>query len=165
MSSTDVERVKKVQLSLNVNGQNYVRSIESRTLLLDLLRSDLNLTGTKRGCDTGNCGACTVMIDGKTRLSCLTFALTCRDKDVLTIEGLEENGVPHPIQKAFVETDALQCGFCTPGQIISIKGLLDQNVNPKLRDVKRAISGNICRCGAYNKIFEAALLAAQRIRE
>ena len=140
---------------MNINGRSHNALVDSRTLLLDLLRKNFNLTGTKRGCDTGNCGSCTVILNGKSRLSCLTLALSCEGKEVLTIEGLAQNNTLNSIQTAFVEADALQCGFCTPGQIMSLKALLDDNDVPNEEEIKTALSGNICRCGAYVKILNA----------
>lgn len=151
----------KTPIQLNVNGELYEVSVEPRRTLLDVLRKDLGLTGTKKGCDEGTCGSCTVLLDGKPVYSCLTLAIECEGHEIETIENLSRDGKLHPIQQAFIENDALQCGFCTPGQILSIKALLDSMPNPTLNDVKRAVSGNLCRCGAYPKIVPAALKATQ----
>ncbi|MBI4257536.1 MAG: (2Fe-2S)-binding protein, partial [Thaumarchaeota archaeon] len=131
---------------------------------LDLLRDELDLTGTKKGCNEGACAACTVLMNGKAILSCLTFAVQTDGQKITTIEGLETRGVLHPLQKAFIEYDGLQCGFCTPGQIMASKALLDSNPTPTEDDVKKALAGNICRCGSYNKIVESVIAAAQVMR-
>jgi xanthine dehydrogenase YagT iron-sulfur-binding subunit len=146
---------KFLPVRLNVNGRSYSLFVDPRTTLLELLRKDLGLTGAKKGCDLGNCGACTVMVDGRTRLSCLTLALSLEGKDVLTVEGLSKGGRLDPVQEAFIRNDALQCGFCTPGQIMSAKFLLTINPHPSLAEIKRFMNGNICRCGAYPKILAA----------
>lgn len=154
----------KTPIKLIVNGETYEVLVEPRRTLLDTLRKDLGLTGTKKACDEGTCGACTVLVDGKPIYACMALALECEGKSIETIEGLAQNGKLHPIQQAFIEEDALQCGFCTPGQIMTMKALLDENPTPTLEDVKRALSGNLCRCGAYPKIFKAALRAAELMR-
>lgn len=144
-----------------VNGVPYEELIESNMTLLELLRDKLGLTGTKQGCAaSGNCGACTVLVDGKPTLSCLTLAWTARGQDILTIEGLAEGTTLHPLQKTFIDYGAIQCGFCTPGMILSAKALLDENPNPAKDEVKAALAGNLCRCTGYVKIVEAVLAAA-----
>ncbi len=153
----------RTAIRLSVNGAEYILTVQPRRTLLEVLRDNLHLTGTKRGCGLGQCGACTVLLDGKPVYSCLTLAIECEGRQIQTIEGLAQNGNLHPIQQAFLETDAFQCGFCTPGQIMAVKGLLDTFAEPTLEEVKRAVSGNLCRCGAYHNIFQAALLAADRI--
>lgn len=152
----------KTAIRLIVNGQEYTLSVQPRRTLLEALRDDLHLTGTKRGCSLGQCGACTVLLDGRPVYSCLMLAIECEGQRIETIEGLEQDNNLHPIQQAFLDTDAFQCGFCTPGQIMAVKGLLDNHGEPTLEEVKRAVSGNLCRCGAYPNIFRAALLAAER---
>jgi len=152
----------KVQISLTVNGERHDVFIEPRQTLLDVLRKDLGLIGTKKGCDEGTCGACTVLLNGKPIYSCIALAIECEESAIETIENLSNNGELHPIQKAFIEHDAFQCGFCTPGQILSVKALLDSNAQPTVEDIKRAVSGNICRCGAYPKIVDAATAAAKQ---
>ena len=142
-------------LQLHVNGEAYEVLAEIHKTLLEVLREDLGLTGTKRGCDLGTCGACTVLIDGKPYLSCLTLAADARGKEILTIEGLSQNGDLHPLQKAFIEKGAIQCGFCTPGMILTAKAFLDQHPHPSEDETKKAISGNLCRCTGYVKIVEA----------
>ena len=150
----------KQPMSLTVNGEKYELAVEPRRLLVDLLRDDLELTGTKKGCDMGVCGACTVIMDGKLVSSCLTLALEARDKEIMTIESLARDGVLHPLQRAFVENWAIQCGFCTPGMIMTAKVLLDENPSPTQEDVRQALSGNLCRCTGYVKIIKAVMAAA-----
>jgi aerobic carbon-monoxide dehydrogenase small subunit len=158
--------MKKQVANFIVNGTTHEALIDPTTTLLELLRNQLGLTGTKQGCSgSGNCGACTVLVDGKPILSCLTLAATVREKDIVTIEGLEKDGRPHPIQVAFVEHGAIQCGFCTPGMVLSAKALLDENPNPSREDIKAALAGNLCRCTGYVKIIDAVLAAAQNMRK
>ncbi len=152
-------------IKLRVNGEKHELWVEPRRTLLDALRDDLGLTGAKKGCDEGTCGTCTVLLDGKPIYACLRLAIECEGHEITTIEGLAQGGELHPVQRAFIEEDALQCGFCTPGQILSVKALLDENPNPTEADVKRAVSGNLCRCGAYPHIVRAALRAAKGLAE
>jgi aerobic-type carbon monoxide dehydrogenase small subunit (CoxS/CutS family) len=147
---------------LNVNGKDYRVAIEPRTTLAEALRYDLNLTGTKVVCDRGACSACTVWLDKTPVNSCMTLALDVGKRRVTTIEGLANGDELHPVQAAFIKHDALQCGFCTPGMVMSCAALLERNSNPDLNDVKLATSGNLCRCGTYPKVFEATLEAAQQ---
>ena len=154
----------EIPVTLRVNGVAYGLNIEPRAFLLDVLRDELELTGTKKVCDNGECGACTVIIDDKLVYSCLTLAVECEGKEIRTIEGLAEDGVPHPVQQAFITEDGYQCGFCTPGQVMAVTYLLEHNPDPSLDEVKRGVSGNLCRCGAYPKIFKAALTAAVEMR-
>jgi len=147
-------------LKLHVNGEEFEILTEMNKTLLEVLREDLGLTGTKRGCDLGTCGACAVLIEGKPYLSCLTLAASVQGKRITTIEGLSKDGELHPLQRAFVEKGAIQCGFCTPGMILTAKAFLDENTHPSEREVKKAISGNICRCTGYVKIVEAILSVA-----
>lgn len=151
----------KQLITLNVNGEPYEVAVDTRRTLLEVLRTDLGFTGTKEGCDVGECGSCTVLMDGKPVLACLVLAMDARGRDILTIEGLTANGELHPLQKAFVEHGAVQCGFCTPGVILSAKALLDRTPQPSEEQVKTAIAGNFCRCTGYNKIVEAILAAAK----
>jgi len=144
-------------LKLHVNGKDFEILTEVHKTLLEVLREDLGLTGTKRGCDLGSCGACTVLIDGNPYLSCLTLAVDVEEKPIITIEGLLQNGELHPLQKTFVEKGAIQCGFCTPGMILTAKAFLDEHPHPSEEEVKKAISGNLCRCTGYVKIVEAIL--------
>ena len=150
----------KQPVTLRVNGESYELSIDVRRTLLEVLRDELNLTGTKEGCGTGDCGACTVLVDGVPITSCLTLAIEAQGREITTIEGLAKDGQPHPIQRAFIEHGAIQCGFCTPGMIISAKALLDKNPQPTEAEVREAISGNYCRCTGYTKIVEAILTAS-----
>ncbi len=151
----------KVPVHLRINGQSYQLLVEPRRTLLDALRLDLGLTGTKEGCDQGECGACTVLVDGQTAYSCLMLAIECQDREIVTIEGIMDGDQLHPIQKAFIEHDGYQCGFCTPGQVLAVKALLDKVPHPLEEQVRQAISGNLCRCGAYPKIIRAAMAAAE----
>ena len=155
--------MKKKLIEFTINGNPRKLYVKTNELLLDVIREDLGLTGTKYGCGTGECGACTVLIDGEPVLSCLTLAVTVNKKKVTTIEGIGTDENPHPLQQAFVETGAVQCGFCTPGMILSAKTLLDKNPNPTEDEIKRAIEGNLCRCTGYVKIIEAVKLAAEHI--
>lgn len=146
---------EKIGLILKINGVQHQLNIEPRVTLLDALREYLGLTGTKKGCDRGECGACTVLVDGKRINSCLTLAVMQMGKSIITIEGLAENEQLHPIQKAFIEHDAFQCGYCTSGQIVSAVGLLAE-IQPKSdTEIREGMSGNLCRCGAYNHIVAA----------
>jgi carbon-monoxide dehydrogenase small subunit len=156
--------MKKEVATFIVNGSSYEVIIEPNMTLLELLRERLGLTGTKQGCaGSGNCGACTVLVDGKPILSCLTLAATVKGQKILTIEGLADRAGLHPLQKAFIEHGAVQCGFCTPGMILSAKALLDENPNPTDEDVKEALAGNLCRCTGYVKIVEAVSAAAEEM--
>jgi len=154
----------KQPITLRVNGEYYEVEVEPRRLLLDVLRDNLGLTGTKKACDFGNCGSCTVLMDGKPVLSCLTLAIDAQGKDITTIEGLARNGQLHPLQQAFIDYGAIQCGFCTPGMLLSAKALLDKNPRPTDAEIKEALSGNLCRCTGYVKIVEAVKAAAQNIK-
>jgi len=152
----------KQQISLEINGRVYDLVISQRDLLVDVIRKKIGLTGTKKGCGKGDCGACTVLVDGDPTLSCLTLAVTCNGKKITTIEGLAQpGGKLHPIQEAFVNHGAIQCGYCTPGMVMSAKGLLDKNPKPTELEVKRAIEGNLCRCTGYKRIVEAIQMAAE----
>lgn len=153
-----------IPTELKINGKDYRVVLESRWTLLDTLRDHLGLTGAKKVCDKGECGACTVLINGKSVYSCMTLTADCNNKEIVTIEGLAQGDELHPIQKAFVGHDAFMCGFCTPGFIMSLKALLDKNPNPTLEQVKHAVSGNLCRCAAYPRIFEAGLAAAKEMK-
>ncbi len=144
-----------MQLRLRVNGVLRELWLDPRVTLLDALRERVGLTGTKKGCDQGACGACTVLADGKRVLSCLTLAVTCEGRDVVTIEGLGTEGVLHPVQQAFIARDAFQCGFCTPGQIVSAVALLAEGRAGSDAEIREFMSGNICRCGAYPNIVAA----------
>ncbi len=143
-----------------INGVPTPLDVESRETLLEVLRERVGLTGTKAVCTMGNCGACTVTLDGTAVYSCLVLAVECDGRDVGTIEGVADGDELHPVQRAFVERDAFQCGYCTPGQIMSLKAMLDATESPDEDDVRRAVSGNLCRCGAYRHILEAGRQAA-----
>jgi len=145
----------RLDVSLSINGQRHALQIDPRTTLLDCLRETLHLTGTKKGCDHGQCGACTVHIDGRRRNACLAFAVACEGDEIVTIEGIGTPGRLHPMQAAFLEKDAYQCGFCTSGQIMSALALLNEPCGPSDDDVREYMSGNICRCGAYSNIVAA----------
>lgn len=154
----------KHPLRLTINGELYEVLVEPYCSLLDLLRDDLHLTGTKKGCDEGDCGACTVLLDGKTVTSCMVLALDARDRDVTTVEGLAQGDRLHPVQEAFVQYGGVQCGFCTPGLIMSGVGLLRENQHPTEEDVRFALGGNLCRCTGYSKVVQAILQAAEAMR-
>jgi carbon-monoxide dehydrogenase small subunit len=151
----------KINVHLRVNGKDYALSLPARTTLLEALRDYLGLTGTKEGCGKGECGACTVLVNGSVVNSCLMLAAQAEDKEVLTIEGLSEDGMD-PLQKAFIDEGAVQCGFCTPGMVISAKALLMENPDPSEEAIKEAISGNLCRCTGYLKIIRAIKAASGR---
>ena len=144
-------------VQLTVNGEEYEVIVAPNQTLLEVLRDDLYLTGTKEGCGEGACGTCTVLLDGKPVRSCLTLAVEVQGREITTIEGLAPMGELHPVQKAFVEYGAIQCGFCSPGMILTAKALLDENPNPTEQEARQAISGNVCRCTGYAKIVEAIL--------
>ena len=147
----------KRRIVLNVNGNDHEIEVEPNRLLLQALREDIGLTGTKEGCSIGVCGACSVILDGRLVSSCLTLAVAAREKPIVTIEGLAEGGKPHPLQEAFIEHGGFQCGICTPGQIIAAKALLDANPSPAEDEVKEWMSGNLCRCTGYYKIFQSVM--------
>jgi len=155
----------KTPLRLRINGQEHEIYVEPRRTLLDVLRTDLGLTGTKKGCDEGTCGACTVLVDGRAVYACMALAMDFAGKSIETIENLEKDGQLHPIQRAFIEQDGLQCGFCTPGQIMSVKALLSTKANPSPKEIRESLSGNICRCGAYPKILKAVWRAAELLQQ
>jgi aerobic-type carbon monoxide dehydrogenase small subunit (CoxS/CutS family) len=170
-SMTELPGVTEAVISLDINGRTHRIKVESRTTLLSVLRDgiDVNgeridLTGTKQICDRGECGGCTVLMDGKAVYACMILAIDAQGKRIATIESLAAGDKLHPIQEAFVEHDALQCGFCTPGFVMSAKALLDENPDPTLEEIKRGLAGNLCRCGAYPRIFEAVQTAAERMR-
>jgi carbon-monoxide dehydrogenase small subunit len=154
----------KVIIELKVNGEPVEAAVDPNKTLLQFLREDLGLTGAKHGCGLGDCGACTVILDGKPVNSCLVLAVQAKGREVLTIEGLAENGKLHPIQESFVEKGAIQCGYCTPGMILSAKALLEENPKPDEKEIRTAISGNLCRCTGYQKIVEAIKDAAEKAK-
>jgi carbon-monoxide dehydrogenase small subunit len=155
--------MRKERANFIVNGRSYEVIIEPQMLLVDVLREKIGLTGTKYACGTGDCGACTVLVDLKPVLSCLTLAVTARDKSILTIEGVAEGTTLHPIQQAFVDNGAVQCGFCAPGMVLSAKALLEENPKPTRDEIKKGLAGNLCRCTGYVKIVDAVEVAAERM--
>ena len=150
-------------INLKINGEPYEVSIKPNMTLLDFLRDEIGLTGTKKGCDTGQCGACTVLLDGKPINSCLVLAADANGKEILTVEGLNRNGQLHPLQETFIQEGAVQCGYCTSGMLLSAKALLDENPVPGEEEVKKAIAGNLCRCTGYVRIVKAVLMAARKM--
>lgn len=149
-------------IRLKVNGQEHEVYVAVNKTLLEVLREDLNLTGTKHGCELGECGACTVLIDGEPVLSCLALPVELQGREITTIEGLADGANPHPLQTAFADLGAAQCGYCTPGMLLSSKALLDKNPHPSRDEIKHALAGNLCRCTGYNKIYEAVEQAANK---
>ena len=147
-------------MRIRVNGQEHEIAAEPGRTLLDVLRYVLGLTGTKEGCGTGSCGSCTVLLDGEAVNSCLVFAVEVEGKEITTIEGLSQQGKLHPLQQAFIDEGAVQCGFCTPGVILTAKAFLDSNPNPDESQIRQAIAGNLCRCTGYDKIVRAIMSAA-----
>jgi len=155
---------RREEIVLKVNGINYQVEVEPWRTLVEVLRETLGLTGTKKSCNEGECGACTVMMDGRPVASCLVLAMDAQGKEIVTIEGLSEGERLHPIQEAFLKHGAIQCGFCTPGMVISAKALLDQNPRPTVTEVRKAISGNLCRCTGYQHIVDS-IMAASKMME
>ncbi len=147
-------------MKIKVNGREYEIAVEPERILLDVLRYELRLTGTKEGCGTGNCGSCTVLLDGKAINSCLVFVGEVEGKEITTIEGLSRQGKLHPLQQAFIDEGAVQCGFCTPGVILTAKAFLDSNPQPTESQIRQAIAGNLCRCTGYDKIVRAIMRVA-----
>lgn len=157
--------MKKHLVSLTINTDQYDLLIEPRKTLLAVLRDTIGLTGTKEGCSTGDCGACTVIVDGKSVTSCLMLAVSANGKEISTIEGLSNNGSLHPLQQAFIDKGGYQCGFCTPGFIMASKAFLDENPDASEAEVRHALGGNICRCTGYTKIIEAVMSATEAMCE
>ena len=155
----------KTVLTLRVNGEDKDLVVPVQKTLLEVLREDLDLTGTKHGCELGECGACAVLVDGRPILSCLALPIELQGTELVTVEGLAQGARPHPLQQAFAELGAAQCGYCTPGFLVTAKALLDENPSPSRERIVDALSGNICRCTGYVKIFEAVELAASRLRD
>ena len=155
----------KKTISLKVNGESHTVEVDAKDLLLQVLREKLSLTGTKEGCGTGECGACTVLVEGEPVNSCLYLAVRADGKSIVTIEGLAANGKLHPLQQAFIDQAAVQCGFCAPGMLLSAKALLDRNPRPTERQIREGIAGNICRCTGYVKIVKAIRQAAAVMAE
>jgi carbon-monoxide dehydrogenase small subunit len=165
MSTLPVESEKKSHIRITLNGEETDVSFSSYKTLLEVLREDLGHTGTKHGCELGECGACAVLLDGTPVLSCLVLAVECDGRSVLTVEGLVANGKLHPLQEAFADLGAAQCGYCTPGILVTAKALLDRNAQPSRQEIREALSGNLCRCTGYLQIFEAVEAAVLRIAE
>ncbi len=147
-------------IHLRVNNQDYKVYVPVHKTLLEVLREDLRLTGTKHGCELGECGTCSVLVDGEPVLSCLALPIELQGREITTVEGLSEGVVPHPLQTAFAELGAAQCGYCTPGMLLAAKALLDKNPHPSRDQIRRALAGNLCRCTGYSKIYEAVELAS-----
>ncbi|MEO7734222.1 MAG: (2Fe-2S)-binding protein [Kofleriaceae bacterium] len=152
------------EITVTINGERVTRKVESRLLLVHFIREDLSLTGTHVGCDTTSCGACTVSVNGEPVKSCTMFAVQANGATIDTVEGMAVNGALHPLQEGFWEKHGLQCGFCTPGMLITARALLARNPNPSEDDIRHGISGNLCRCTGYNKIVEAIQYAADKLR-
>jgi aerobic carbon-monoxide dehydrogenase small subunit len=161
---TDESQIEKVPITVKVNGRSHTLQVEPRTLLVELIREQLDLTGTHIGCDTTYCGACTVLMNGAAVKSCTVFAVQADGAELLTVEGLENDGHLHPIQKAFGDCYGLQCGYCTPGFMMSAYQLLSSNSQPAEKDIRKAIAGNTCRCTGYQNIFKAIQTAAQNTK-
>jgi aerobic carbon-monoxide dehydrogenase small subunit len=157
--------VKKEIVSFKINGRSYEVIVTPNMTLYELLKEKLDITGTKRSCGVGECGSCTVLVDGNPTLACSTLAIAVRDKEILTIEGLAKGAQLHPLQQAFVDEGAIQCGFCTPGMIMMAKALLDENPQPTRQKVREGLGGNLCRCTGYVKIIDAVLAAAEAMRK
>lgn len=162
---TDTEAIQKTQIRMTVNGQERTGAVEPRTLLVHFLRDNLGLTGTHVGCDTSQCGACVVTVNGKTTKSCTLLAVQADGAEVQTIEGLAEEGVYHPVQEGFWEKHGLQCGYCTPGMIMSSVSLLKRNANPSEDEIRHELEGNFCRCTGYENIVRSVQYAAEKLRE
>ncbi len=155
----------KKNISLKVNGNTYALEVDAKDLLLYVIREKIGLTGTKEGCGTGECGACTVLIDGEPVNACLYLAVRAEGKDILTIEGLSDGFKLHPLQQAFIDNAAVQCGFCAPGMLLSAKALLAKNPDPSEREIRQGIAGNICRCSGYVKVVKAIRQAARVLQQ
>ncbi len=163
--TTETSRPTTVQIKVTVNGEDRTGEVEPRLLLVHFIRETLGLTGTHIGCDTTHCGACTVILDGRPIKSCTVFAVQAGGREVMTVEGLEQGGKLHPIQEAFTEEHGLQCGFCTPGMMMTGFAFLQNNPSPSDNEIRRAISGNLCRCTGYVNIVKAYQSAAEKLRE
>ena len=157
--------MNRLRMTLRVNGEEQEVLFHSYKTLLEVLREELNLTGTKHGCELGECGACAVLVDGEPVLSCLELAVQCEGRDILTVEGLQQGPELHPLQAAFADLGGAQCGYCTPGILMTAKALLEKEPNPSRERIREAISGNLCRCTGYQQIYESIEEAARRMRE
>jgi aerobic carbon-monoxide dehydrogenase small subunit len=151
-------------INLRLNGQPHEIAVEPNWTLLETVREALGFTGSKEGCGTGDCGACSMILDGRLITSCLMLAPQADGREVTTVEGLADNGTLHPVQQAFIDTGGVQCGFCTPGMIMAAKALLDQNKSPTFEEIRDGLAGNLCRCTGYTKIYQAVEVAAERMR-
>ncbi|MBC7342476.1 MAG: (2Fe-2S)-binding protein [Clostridia bacterium] len=160
-----MQAIKEKTITLTVNGDSYALSVPVNRTLLQVIREDLGLTGTKEGCGEGDCGACTVLLDGKPVNSCLVLAVEADGREITTVEGLAKDGKLHPLQQAFIDEGAVQCGFCTPGMLLAAKGLLDENPSPTEAEIRQGIAGNLCRCTGYVRIIKAIQKAAMVMRE
>ena len=160
-----VRPMKQIEITLNVNGITYTLDVRPQRTLVEVLRETLGLTGTKKSCNEGECGACTVLMDGKPVASCLVLALDAQGKEIVTIEGLAEGEKLHPIQEAFLKHGGIQCGFCTPGMVMSAKALLDEHPMPTSTEVRKAISGNLCRCTGYQQIVDSIMAASTMMQK
>jgi len=160
-----VRPMKQIEITLNVNGITYTLDIRPQRTLVEVLRETLGLTGTKKSCNEGECGACTVLMDGKPVASCLVLAIDAQGKEIVTIEGLAESEKLHPIQEAFLKHGAIQCGFCTPGMVMSAKAYLDEHPMPTSTEVRKAISGNLCRCTGYQQIVDSIMAASKMMQK
>lgn len=158
-------KLGKNLLRLRVNGETHEVATETNKTLLEVLREDMNLTGTKHGCELGECGTCAVLVDGKAVLSCLMLGIEAEHSEIVTVEGMTQAGKPHPLQNAFADLGAAQCGYCIPGILLTAKALLDENPRPTRNAIRQALSGNLCRCTGYTKIIEAVELAAKEMTE
>jgi aerobic-type carbon monoxide dehydrogenase small subunit (CoxS/CutS family) len=156
-------KLTKTLLRLRVNGEPHEVATEINKTLLEVLREDMALTGTKHGCELGECGTCAVLVDGKPVLSCLLLGIEAVNSEIITVEGMMQNGKPHPLQKAFADLGAAQCGYCIPGILLTAKALLEGNPHPSRNEIRQALSGNLCRCTGYTKILQAVELAAKEI--
>ena len=161
--SKDHETPSKMLLRLRVNAEIHEVATEINKTLLEVLREDMNLTGTKHGCELGECGTCAVLVDGEPVLSCLMLGIEAVDREIVTVEGMTQNGKPHPLQNAFADLGAAQCGYCIPGILLTAKALLDENPQPTREEIRQALSGNLCRCTGYTKTLQAVELAAKEI--
>jgi carbon-monoxide dehydrogenase small subunit len=160
-----VEPTARLSVSVTVNGQQHTAEVDARLLLVHFLRETLSLTGTHIGCDTSNCGACTVLLDGQAVKACTVLAVQADGSSIQTVEGLEQNGQLHPLQEGFLQEHGLQCGFCTPGMLLTAKALLESNPSPSEAEIRRGISGNLCRCTGYVNIVKAIQYGADKLRE
>lgn len=162
---TDKEGIKHYMITLNVNGDDYTRVVKANTMLVNVLRDELDLTGTKKGCELGNCGSCTVLLDGKPVNSCMILAIEADGRTITTIEGISESSELDKVQESFINNGAIQCGYCTPGMVLSAKALLTRNPHPNEHEVREAIAGNLCRCTGFVNIVKAVLKASEESNE